>query len=137
MNDAALKSATHDIVVDEVFPHAPETIWNALTTEALIGRWLMMTPTGFEAKAGARFPYQTTPAGEWDGVIHCQVLEGIPNERLAYAWTGGHEGNVGYGSRPHTPCASVRPARAATASPRAVPTPDAPSQSQDPSRHTQ
>lgn len=27
MNDAALKSATQDIVVDEVFPHAPETIW--------------------------------------------------------------------------------------------------------------
>ena len=23
----------------------------------------------------------------------------IPNERLAYAWRGGHEGNVGYGSR--------------------------------------
>jgi len=23
----------------------------------------------------------------------------IPNERLAYAWKGGHEANVGYGSR--------------------------------------
>ena len=23
----------------------------------------------------------------------------MPNERLAYAWKGGHEGNVGYGSR--------------------------------------
>ena len=41
MNDTALKSATQDIVVDEVFPHPPETIWKTLTTGALIARWLM------------------------------------------------------------------------------------------------
>ena len=99
MNYAALKSDTQDIVVDEVFPHAPETIWKTLTTGELIGRWLMMTPTGFEAVKGKHFTFQTTPAGAWDGVIHCQVLEAMPNERLVYAWKGGHEGNVGYGSR--------------------------------------
>jgi hypothetical protein len=32
MNEAALKSDTQDIVVEEIFPHAPETIWNTLTT---------------------------------------------------------------------------------------------------------
>ena len=84
-------------MVDEVFPHAPETIWKALTTGELIGRWLM-APTGFEPVTGTRFTFQTTPAGAWDGVIHCEVLEVIPNERLAYAWKGGHEGNVGYGA---------------------------------------
>jgi uncharacterized protein YndB with AHSA1/START domain len=47
---------------------------------------------------GKRFTFQTTPGGAWDGVIHCQVLEATPNERLVYAWKGGHEGNVGYGS---------------------------------------
>ena len=99
MNDAALKSDTQDIVVDEVFPHAPETIWKTLTTGELIGRWLLMKPTGFEPVKGARFTFQTTPAGAWDGIIHCQVLEVMPNERLVYAWKGGHEGNVGYGSR--------------------------------------
>jgi uncharacterized protein YndB with AHSA1/START domain len=98
MNDAALKPATQDIVVDEVFPHTPETIWKTLTTGELIGRWLML-PTGFEPVPGKRFTYQTTPAGAWDGVIHCQVLEVTPNERLAYSWKGGHEANVGYGSR--------------------------------------
>jgi uncharacterized protein YndB with AHSA1/START domain len=98
MNDAALKSDTHEIVVDEVFPHAPETIWNALTTGELIGRWLKMTPTGFEAAAGKRFTFQTTPSGAWDGVIRCQVLEATPNERLVYAWKSGHAGNVGYGA---------------------------------------
>ena len=99
MNEAALKSDTQDIVVDEVFPHAPETIWKALTTGQLIARWLQMTPTGFEPVKGTRFTFQTTPAGAWDGIIHCQVLEAMANERLVYAWKGGHEGNVGYGSR--------------------------------------
>ncbi len=98
MNDAALKSDTQDIVVDEVFPHAPETIWKTLTTGELIGRW-MMAPAGFEPVKGKHFTFQTRPAGAWDGVIHCQVLEVMPNERLVYAWRGGHEGNVGYGSR--------------------------------------
>ena len=100
MNSAtALKSDTQDIVVDEVFPHAPETIWKALTTSELIGRWIEMTPAGFEPVKGKHFTFQTRPAGAWDGVIHCQVLEATPNERLVYAWKGGHEGNVGYGSR--------------------------------------
>jgi uncharacterized protein YndB with AHSA1/START domain len=99
MNDAALKSTTQDIVVEEVFPHAPETIWKALTTGELIGRWLHMTPTGFAPLKGTRFTFKTTPAGAWDGVIHCEVLEAIANQRLVYAWKGGDEGNIGYGSR--------------------------------------
>jgi uncharacterized protein YndB with AHSA1/START domain len=99
MNDAAVMADTQDIVVDEVFPHAPETIWKALTTPELMGRWLGMTPIGFEPMEGKHFTYQTTPAGEWDGVIHCRVLAVTPHERLVYGWSGGHEGNVGYGSR--------------------------------------
>ena len=97
MNDAELKPHTQDIVVDEVFPHAPETVWKTLTNGELIGRW-MMQPTGFEPVTGNRFTFRTTPAGAWDGVIHCQVLEAVPNERLVYAWKGGHEENIGYGS---------------------------------------
>jgi uncharacterized protein YndB with AHSA1/START domain len=96
MKDAA--PATHDIVVEQVLPHAPETIWKILTTGELIDRWLMKS-TGFQPVKGARFTLQTTPAGAWDGVIHCELLEVIPNERLVYAWKGGDEGNVGYGSR--------------------------------------
>src|SRR5258707_9692773 len=97
MNDAAIMADSQEIVVDEVLPHAPEVVWKTLTTAELIGRWLMM-PTGFEPTKGKHFTYQTTPAGEWDGVIHCQVLEVTPNERLVYAWRGGHDANAGYGS---------------------------------------
>jgi uncharacterized protein YndB with AHSA1/START domain len=98
MNDASLRSDTQDIVVDEFFPHAPETIWKTLTTGELIGRWLM-APTGFEPVKGKRFTFQTTPAGAWDGIVHCDVLEVVPNERLVYAWKGGHDENDGYGFR--------------------------------------
>jgi uncharacterized protein YndB with AHSA1/START domain len=104
MTDAALKpepatAVTQDIVVDEVFPHAPEVIWKTLTTGELISRWLPMPSAGFEAVVGQRFTFQTTPAGAWDGVIRCEVLEVIPGQRLAYTWRGGDEANVGYGSR--------------------------------------
>jgi uncharacterized protein YndB with AHSA1/START domain len=97
MNNVALKPRTQDIVIDEVFPHAPETIWKTLTNGELMGRWLM-APTGFAAVEGTRFTMQTTAGGAWDGVIHCQVMKVVPNECLAYAWKGGHENNTGYGS---------------------------------------
>jgi uncharacterized protein YndB with AHSA1/START domain len=97
MNDATIASTTQEIMVDEVFPHAPEAIWKALTTGDLIGRWLM-TPSGFEPVKGNAFTFQTTPAGAWDGTIHCRIVELVPHERLAYTWRSGHDGNVGYGS---------------------------------------
>ncbi len=105
MNDAEIKipdpaadpKAVQQIVVEQVFPHARETLWKALTTGELIGRWLM-APSGFEPVKGTRFTFQTKPAGAWDGVIRCEVLEAVPNERLAYAWKSGDEGNTGYGS---------------------------------------
>lgn len=99
MTDVATIVETHQIVVDEVFPHSPEVVWKTLTTPELMGRWLKMEPKDFEATEGRRFTYQTTPAGEWDGVIQCQVLDVVPNARLAYSWQGGREENLGYGSR--------------------------------------
>jgi len=96
---AAMKFDAKEIVVEDVFPHAPELIWKTLTTGALMERWLPMPLVGFEAVKGKRFTYKTTPAGKWDGTIHCEVLDVVPNERLSYAWRGGDESNVGYGSR--------------------------------------
>lgn len=99
MNDAAIIAGSQQIVVDEVFPHTLDVVWKTLTAPGMMGRWLRMEPAGFKPVVGTRFTYQTTPAGEWDGVIHCQVLEATPNARLAYSWKGGHAGNVGYGAR--------------------------------------
>ena len=54
-----------------------------------------MHPTGFAPVAGSRFTCRTTPAGAWDGTIHCEVLESITNECLAYSWRGGDEAKLG------------------------------------------
>ncbi len=98
--NVATTTEAREIVVDEVFPHKPEVLWKTLTSAALMGRWLGMAPTGFAPVVGNRFTYQTTPAPAWDGVIRCQVLEVIPNERLVYSWAGGDDGNNGrYGAR--------------------------------------
>jgi uncharacterized protein YndB with AHSA1/START domain len=98
MIETAVKPQTQDIVVEEVLPHAPETVWKTLTTGRLIARWLM-EPSGFEPVVGNRFTYQTKPAGAWDGTIRCEVLEVVPHARFTYAWKGGDEANQGYGSR--------------------------------------
>jgi uncharacterized protein YndB with AHSA1/START domain len=98
MSAVAQAFETREIVVDEVFPHAPETIWKALTTGALIERWIKMKATGFAAKVGTEFAFQTTPAGPWDGRIRCEILEAVPNRRLVYSWKSGDESNAGYGA---------------------------------------
>jgi len=102
MSNDASTDCTQDIVVEEVFPHAPELIWKTLTSGALMARWIEMPMSGVEPVVGQRFTLQTTPAGAWDGFIRCEVLEVIPCERFAYTWVSGHEANVGYGSKLET-----------------------------------
>ncbi len=97
MTEAELDTETHDIVVDETLPREASAIWRVLTTGDLIARWLMPI-AGFEPKVGNRFTFKTTPAGEWDGTIQCEVLEVVPNRRFSYSWKGGHAANIGYGS---------------------------------------
>jgi len=80
-----------------VLPHAPEVVWAALTTAELIGRWLM--PNDFAPVVGKTFTFRTKPMGSWDGVVHCEVLEIVPNCKLVYSWKGGSDDNPSYGSK--------------------------------------
>jgi uncharacterized protein YndB with AHSA1/START domain len=93
---AAEKRATRDIVVEGVLPHAPEIVWRALTSAELIARWLM--PNDFAAEVGRRFTFRTRPMGSWDGTVHCEVIEVVPQRRLVYSWKGGSRDNATYGS---------------------------------------
>jgi uncharacterized protein YndB with AHSA1/START domain len=97
MSRAATKVDTHEIVVEEVLPHAPEIIWKTLTTGEMTDRWLMKS-TGFAEVKGTRFTFQARPAGDWDGIVHCEVLDVVPSERLSYSWRGGDDRNTDYGS---------------------------------------
>src|ERR1700754_3409630 len=90
-------SETQTIIVEKTLPHAPEKIWRTLTQSALIAKWLM--PNDFEAMVGHRFTFTTKPVGDWDGVVHCEVLECDPPHLLRYSWKGGSDANPKYGSR--------------------------------------
>ncbi|MEH2512459.1 uncharacterized protein YndB with AHSA1/START domain [Nitrobacteraceae bacterium AZCC 1564] len=90
-------SETQSIVVEKTLLHAPEKIWRTLTQSALIAKWLM--PNDFEARVGHRFTFMTKPVGDWDGVVHCEVLDCDPPRLLRYSWKGGSDANPKYGSK--------------------------------------
>ncbi len=90
-------SETRAIVVEKILPYAPEKIWRTLTQSDRIAKWLM--PNDFAADVGHRFTFRTRPMGDWDGVVHCEVLQCDPPHLLRYSWKGGSDANAQAGSR--------------------------------------
>ena len=88
-------SETATIVVEYDLPDPPEKVWRALTDPAILARWLM--PNDIKAELGHRFTFRTQPIGDWDGVVHCEVLECDRPRRLAYSWRGGSRDQAKYG----------------------------------------
>lgn len=97
MTDAQNITPVRDIVVEGTLPHPPEVVWRALTTAELMTRWLM--PNDFQLVVGRPFTFRTKPMGDWDGVVHCEVLEIVPSRKLVYSWKGGSDSNPDYGAR--------------------------------------
>jgi len=89
-------SETHAITVEKLLPYAPEKIWRTLTRSDLISKWLM--PNDFAAAVGHRFTFRAKPMGDWDGVVHCEVLACEPPRLLRYSWKGGSSANPDRGS---------------------------------------
>ena len=90
-------SETRAITVEQMLPHTAEKIWHTLTTSERIANWLM--PNDFAAAIGHRFNFRARPMGDWDGVVHCEVLACNPPKLLRYSWKGGADSNPAYGSR--------------------------------------
>lgn len=65
-------------------PHAPDKVWRAISTGALMAEWLL--PNDFQPVVGHRFTLQNQPMPGWDGVIEAQVREVIPPQRLTFSW---------------------------------------------------
>jgi len=81
--------------VDYDLPNTPAEVWRVLTDPKLLEAWLM--PNNIEAKVGHQFTFQTKPVPGWDGIVHCEVLDVLPEQRLVYAWRGGSKKLDGYG----------------------------------------
>ncbi len=75
------------IVYDMLYPHPIWTVWRALTTSEALAQWLM--PNDFVAEVGHRFTFHTQPQSDWNGIVHCQVVELDASHRIAYTWQGG------------------------------------------------
>lgn len=88
---------TRDIVVEDVVPHRPELVWQALTDGKLMEQWLM--PNDFQPVLGRKFTFRTKPIGGWDGIVHCEVTVLEANRKLAYTWVGGSDSNPAFGSK--------------------------------------
>ena len=75
------------VSINNVYPHPPEKVWRALTDAQAMSEWLM--PNDFEPRVGHRFTFRTDPAPGFDGIVHCEVRELTPHERLSFTWVGG------------------------------------------------
>ena len=75
---------SRSVIVERDLKHPPHKVWRALTEGALIEDWLMKND--FVAVAGHRFQFRTDPLPHWDGIVHGEVLEVEPEEKLAYRW---------------------------------------------------
>jgi uncharacterized protein YndB with AHSA1/START domain len=69
------------------FPHEKEVVWECLTTPELITQWLMAND--FAPRVGHKFEFRSKPQPGWSGIVYCEVIEVVPNKRLAYSWKSG------------------------------------------------
>lgn len=71
------------------FKQSPGEVWEYLTKPELIEQWLMKTED-FQPVAGHKFRFTFTakPGSQYEGVVHCEVLEAKPFTKLSYSWNG-------------------------------------------------
>lgn len=72
-----------------IYEQSPNEVWEYLTQAELIALWLM--PNNFKPLLGHTFQFQTKPMPNLnlDGIMHCEVLDIIPFQKLTYSWKGG------------------------------------------------
>src|SRR5262249_41766503 len=71
-----------------LIPQPRELVWRALNDSATLAEW--MFPNDFEPRVGHHFTFRVppNPKAGFDGlVVHCEVLECEPPNRLAFSWS--------------------------------------------------
>lgn len=82
------------VSLDFEFKSAIHRVWFALTDSATLAKWTLFKSNDFKPVVGHRFQFQSEPYGEWDGVVHCEVLEVDAPHRLSYTWVSAGEHNT-------------------------------------------
>jgi uncharacterized protein YndB with AHSA1/START domain len=81
---------TNTIRREILIPQPREQVWRALSDSATLAEW--MFPNDFEPRVGHHFTFRVpaNPKVGFDGlVVHCEVLECDPPDRLAFSWSAG------------------------------------------------
>lgn len=81
---------TESIRRELLIPQSQEQVWRALTDSAALAEW--MYPNDFEPRVGHHFTFRVpaNPKVGFDGIIvHCEVIECEPPNRLAFSWSAG------------------------------------------------
>lgn len=83
-----------DLKIKWFFPHPPQEVWECLTNPEMVSQWLMKND--FKPVVGHRFNFHTKPIPKmgFDGIVYCEVMEIIPQEKLVYTWKGGPKPGV-------------------------------------------
>ena len=75
-----------DIRYSYVLNAPVQKVWQALATSEGLAGWLM--PNDFQPVLGHAFTFQTQPVGDFDGIVHCKVMELDPPHHLGLSWLG-------------------------------------------------
>ena len=73
-----------------LIPQSQEQVWRALTNSAALADW--MYPNDFEPRVGHHFTFNVpaNPKAGFDGlIVHCEVIECAPPNRLEFSWSAG------------------------------------------------
>jgi len=73
------------VIKKEITVNAPrDTVWRYFENPDLLAAWLMRN--NFSGKLDEEFQFFAQPTNDWDGVLHCRLVEFDPPEKLAYTW---------------------------------------------------
>jgi uncharacterized protein YndB with AHSA1/START domain len=81
---------TKTIQREILIPQPREQVWLGIADSNTLAEW--MFPNNFEPRVGHRFMFHVppNPKANFDGlVVHCEVLECDPPNRLAFSWSAG------------------------------------------------
>jgi uncharacterized protein YndB with AHSA1/START domain len=61
-------------------------VWRAIATSEGLSAWLMKN--NFQPELGFEFTFQAKPMKDWDGVVHCKVMELNAPNSIGFTWCG-------------------------------------------------